>query len=100
MGACVSKSYSRPRARKHPPRTRKFCGRFSASGPDTPKSQIGDGNCLADFGLSEFVRMETATTSRRKSEVSNLTFHLTQMQWHHSQMDANGILLTLITTHT
>ncbi|XP_008787099.2 uncharacterized protein LOC103705235 [Phoenix dactylifera] len=91
MGACVSKSYSRPRAQKYPPRSRKLCGRVSASDPDAPKSQIGDGNCLADFALSEFVRMETATTTHRKSEVSNLTFHLTQMQWHHSQMDGNGL---------
>ncbi|KAG1342022.1 hypothetical protein COCNU_05G002510 [Cocos nucifera] len=93
MGVCVSKPQNKPRTRKYPPKSRKFCGRVSASGPDAPKSQIGDGNCLADFALSEFVRMETATTTHRKSEVSNLTFHLTQMQWHHSQMDAHGLCL-------
>ncbi|XP_017698365.2 uncharacterized protein LOC103707405 isoform X2 [Phoenix dactylifera] len=88
MGACISKSGSRHRPR-YPPRSKKCHGRIVTSAPDAPKSQIGDGNCLTDFALSEFVHVETDSTAHRKSEASNLTLHLTQVQWHHSQVDDN-----------
>ncbi|KAJ0973788.1 hypothetical protein J5N97_015753 [Dioscorea zingiberensis] len=75
-------------------RSRKCHGRVSTSSiPGTPKGKSGrNGNCMTDFALSE-LHVETAGTSRRISEVSNLTFHLTQLQWHHSQVHGNGVLI-------
>ncbi|KAM0936713.1 putative protein ENHANCED DISEASE RESISTANCE 2 [Dioscorea sansibarensis] len=91
MGACVSTSNKKSSTRKRL-RSRKCHGRVSASSiPGTPKGKSGrNGNCTTDFALSE-LHVETAGTSRHISEVSNLTFHLTQLQWHHTQMNANGL---------
>ncbi|KAL0377567.1 UNVERIFIED_CONTAM: hypothetical protein Sradi_3062200 [Sesamum radiatum] len=41
---------------------------------------------VSDLSVGEF--LQTSTTSRR-SEVSNSTFHPSQLQWHHGQIDAN-----------
>ncbi|XP_020100624.1 uncharacterized protein LOC109718683 isoform X2 [Ananas comosus] len=85
MGACVSKSNGKYRAQKLPVKSRKcHKKKISSAVCDANKTQ-------RDFSLSEFVHVETNATTRRKTEVSNLTFHLTQMQWHHSQMDAHGL---------
>lgn len=92
MGACVStpskKIISR---RKYHHRSSKCREKISGDINKMRKSDAG--TRVTDFSLSEFVHMDfekAATTTCRRSEVTK-TFHLTQLQWLHSQIDANGI---------
>lgn len=48
---------------------------------------------VTDYSVSEFVHMDFengAKTKCRRSEVSNSAYHLTQLEWHHSQYDADA----------
>lgn len=96
MGACVSTPSKtiKPR-KKHHHRFKNCCGKISNSVPDgTNKRNSDAGNDITDFAVSEFVHMDFekgATTTCRRSEVSNSTFYLTQLQWRHSQYDENCI---------
>lgn len=90
MGACVStpskKIISR---RKYHHRSSKCREKISGDINKMRKSDAG--TRVTDFSLSEFVHMDFekgATTTCRRSEVTK-TFHLTQLQWLHSQIDAN-----------
>lgn len=88
MGACVSTPSHNIKARRRPHhRPRKHKGKLSNNVADGIRKRNSDAR-VTDFSLSEFVR---TTTTCRRSEVSNATFHLTQLQWHHSQVDANVI---------
>ncbi|KAK2413050.1 hypothetical protein QL285_035800 [Trifolium repens] len=54
------------------------------------------GRGVTDYSVSEFVRMDFengATTKCKRSEVSNSAYHLTQLEWHHSQYDADANLM-------
>ncbi|KAL5582238.1 hypothetical protein UlMin_014680 [Ulmus minor] len=99
MGGCVStpsrKIKSRKKSRHH---LNKLRGKIPRTVSDVTKKRNSDagkpGKCVTDYAVSEFVRMDFekgATTTCRRSEVSNATFHLTQLQWHHSQYDSNVI---------
>ncbi|KZV45639.1 hypothetical protein F511_02299 [Dorcoceras hygrometricum] len=89
MGACVSShaiastpSKTVKARRKRRGRAKRHRLNSATDGNVNRKSNAGAR--VSDFALSEFVH---TTTTCRRSEVSNSTFHLTQMQWHHSQID-------------
>ncbi|KAL8038576.1 hypothetical protein ABFX02_11G116800 [Erythranthe guttata] len=92
MGACVSSP-----SIATPSKTIKIRRKYRGRSKKRVINTITDGNRkrnsdagarVTDFAVSEFVH---TTTTCRRSSVSNSTFHLTQMQWHHSQIDANGV---------
>lgn len=97
MGGCYStpsQTIKPRRRRRH--RFRKIHGRRKpTSAPDASMKRISDaGSRVTDYSVSKIVRMEFengGTTTCRRSEVSNATYHVTQLQWHHSQSDANGL---------
>lgn len=96
MGGCVS-THSKiiKSQQKHFHKSVNRCGKMSSSIPDVPTKRLSDaGNRVRDFAVSEYVHLnfeKGAATTCKRSEMSNKTFHLTQMQWNHSQIDANGI---------
>jgi hypothetical protein len=89
MGSCVSTTRRRRRSRKLSVAARKFRRKVSAAIADAPIARSGGGggaggevaaaNC---FARHEVVHVE--------APVSNVTLHLTQLQWQHSQMDAGS----------
>lgn len=93
MGACVSSSATSHKQFKivRLRRKRRGCSKKHRLASITDASRKRNSDCgarVSDFAGGEFVH---ATTTCRRSEVSSSTFHLTQLQWHHSQIDANGI---------
>ncbi|MCH83884.1 hypothetical protein A2U01_0004712, partial [Trifolium medium] len=68
-------------------------GNISSTLPDTPLKRISNaGSRVGDFSIGDFVHLDFdkgASATCRRSEVSNVKFHLTQVQYH-SQIDANG----------
>ncbi|WRX16169.1 Protein ENHANCED DISEASE RESISTANCE 2 [Theobroma cacao] len=97
MGSCISVHSENTRSkpyRRHFGRSRKRHGKIAASIPDGPMKRLSDaGSRMRDFAVSEYVHLDFekgATTTCKRSEMSNKTFHLTQLQWNHSQIDGNG----------
>lgn len=97
MGGCVSTPSKKIRTRKklhH--QFGKYGKKISSSIPRAIKKRKSSaGNRVTDYAVSEFVHLDFesgTTTTCRRSEVSNSTFHLTQLQWLHSQYDGNGML--------
>ncbi|KAK4367571.1 hypothetical protein RND71_011363 [Anisodus tanguticus] len=83
MGACVSTPAIPIKMRKKfPGRPRKYHGKNSKSVPKINS----DGARVTDIAISEFVHK---TTTCRRSECSSSKVHVTQLQWSHSQIDAN-----------
>lgn len=99
MGGCVSTTNGRIKScRKHLHKSSKRCGKISTSIPDVPIKRLSDAG-IRDFALREFVHLDFengAATTCKRSEVSRKAFHLTQLQWNHSQIDANGTLFPSI----
>ncbi|XP_059283839.1 uncharacterized protein LOC132037353 [Lycium ferocissimum] len=87
MGGCVSTPATTIRVRKkNHRRHRKNHRKNSNSGLVVTSRKRNSDSRVTDIAVSEFVH---TTTTCRTSEVSNSTFHLTQLQWQHSQIDAN-----------
>ncbi|KAF3431527.1 hypothetical protein FNV43_RR26258 [Rhamnella rubrinervis] len=90
MGSCVSKPNGIKAFPGNYHRPGKHRGRISTSMPDVPMRRLNDAG-VRDFAVSEFVHLDFekgGTTSCRKS-VSKI--HVTQLQWNHSQIDANAL---------
>ncbi|XAR71269.1 hypothetical protein NMG60_11028454 [Bertholletia excelsa] len=58
----------------------------SRAHPDGTKKRNSNAGAL----VKDFAVVQTTTTCKR-SDISNSTIHLTQLQWHHSQIEANVI---------
>ncbi|TVU46501.1 hypothetical protein EJB05_06042 [Eragrostis curvula] len=89
MGSCASKAaIDQRRPARYYTRGRRGRTRARSIMPEAPDSQLRDSRGrMTGFSMSEIVHVETANSG--KSEHSK-TFHLTQMQWHHSQRDLKG----------
>ncbi|KDO83044.1 hypothetical protein CISIN_1g011095mg [Citrus sinensis] len=95
MGGCISVHSGKSRVhRKYFRKYGKRRGKFSALIHNVPRKRLNDGG-IGDFAVShEFVHLDFekgAATTCKRSEVTNKNFHVTQMQWNHSQIDSNGI---------
>ncbi|KAL9225906.1 hypothetical protein vseg_001781 [Gypsophila vaccaria] len=89
MGGCVSTSHSRvaPHRKKYTRRSRK---KLMTTIGDAPIKRLSDAG--SRISVSEFVQIDIekgGTTTCRRSEVSNKSFHLTQVHWNH--VNENGI---------
>jgi hypothetical protein len=73
MGGCVSSTRQRRRSRRLSVAARKFRRKVSAA--------------IADAPIIRGARHEVVHVD---APVSNVTLHLTQLQWQHSQMDAGN----------
>ncbi|KAE8707347.1 putative cytochrome P450 [Hibiscus syriacus] len=99
MGGCVSVHSEKVRSRSHKRRFggfRKRHGKIVSSVPNVRVKRTSDaGSHMADFAVSEYVHLDfekgaSTTCNCKHAEMSNMSFHLTQLQWNHNQMDANG----------
>lgn len=95
MGGCVSTPSKTIKSQKKSRRGSKRHGKISCSASNGTKKRNSDGGArVADYSVSEFVHMgfeNGATATCRRSKVSNSKFHLTELQWHHTQSNANGL---------
>ncbi|XWS23142.1 hypothetical protein CRYUN_Cryun29cG0095500 [Craigia yunnanensis] len=97
MCGCVSVQIEKAQPKPHKRQFGRFHkrhGNIVASIPDVCMKRLSDtGNNLTDFAVSEYVHLDFekgASTTCKRSEMYNMAFHLTQLQWNHSQIDANG----------
>ncbi|TYJ16891.1 hypothetical protein E1A91_A09G013300v1 [Gossypium mustelinum] len=93
MGSCASTPAKRIVAqRRHRRRSRKSHRKVSSALTDGPMKRNSNAR-VTDITVGGYMHMDFekgATLSRRISEVSNSTYHVTQMQWHRSQFDAKS----------
>ncbi|KAK4263521.1 hypothetical protein QN277_028917 [Acacia crassicarpa] len=92
MGGCASKLKRKGKThRRNKHKHGNVLGNMPTGVADMPLKRLSSaGNHVGDFSFSDFVHLDFDKGQR--SEVSNMTFHLTQLQYHsHSQMDVNGM---------
>jgi len=94
MGSCGSKPNGKSKGHKRRShKSGKRRGNVSSALTELPLKRVSNaGNRVGDFNLSEFVHLDFdkgGSATCRRSEVSNVKFHLTQVQYH-SQIDTNG----------
>ncbi|GAB2234239.1 hypothetical protein Droror1_Dr00003483 [Drosera rotundifolia] len=91
MGGCVSTSRRKiPSHKKYHHWSRKRHTKIPSTIFDPPIRRISDAG--SHISVREFIHVDLetgATTTCRRSEVSNKSFHV--MQWNLSQVDANGV---------
>ncbi|EEF32384.1 conserved hypothetical protein [Ricinus communis] len=96
MGGCVSTSNPPRKVKIHKKHLRRFGKRhvkISSAHDGDNKGNVDAGH-VTDFSVSQFVQMDFEngkTSTCRRSGASNSTYHLTQLQWHLSQVDIDGI---------
>ncbi|GMI99876.1 hypothetical protein like AT1G13970 [Hibiscus trionum] len=99
MGGCISLRSEKAQSRSHKKRSIRFCkrhGKIASSIPDVCVKRMSDaGSHMTEIAVSEYVHLDfdkgaSTTCNCKRSEMSNMSFHLRQLQWNHSQMDANG----------
>lgn len=93
MGGCASKSDRKSRSRRRD--RNKHGKKIPTAVSDIPLKRLSNaGSHVGDFSLGDLVHLDFdkgSSATCRRSEVSNMTFHLTQLQCHsHSQIDGNG----------
>ncbi|KAL6894029.1 hypothetical protein ACP4OV_008127 [Aristida adscensionis] len=84
MGSCVSSTRQRRRSRKLSVAARKFRRKVSAAIAEAPIIR-GAGDAAGCFARHGVVHVEAPVAT-------NVTLHLTQLQWQHSQMEAGGVI--------
>ncbi|KAG4403185.1 hypothetical protein GLYMA_01G053600v4 [Glycine max] len=94
MGSCASNPNRKSSCQKRrKQKSGKRRGNIPTALPDLPLERVSNaGSRVGDFSLSDFVHLDFengASAPCRRSEVSNMKFHLTQYH-SHSQIDANA----------
>ncbi|KAK9707210.1 hypothetical protein RND81_07G180100 [Saponaria officinalis] len=90
MGGCVSTAQSRVAPHRSKKYTRRSRKKLTTAICDAPIKRLSDVG--SRISVSEFVQIDFdkgGTTTCRRSEVSNKSFHLTQVHWNH--VNENGI---------
>ncbi|XP_019433392.1 PREDICTED: uncharacterized protein LOC109340225 isoform X1 [Lupinus angustifolius] len=99
MGSCTSKPNGKKSSghKRKNKKSSKRRGNINAatSLPDVPLKRLSNaGSRVGDFPFGDYVNLDferPSSATCRRSEVSNMKFHLTQLQYHsHTQIDANG----------
>lgn len=96
MGCCISTPSKKIKPiKKHHRCFKKRHARITSSIRSGAKKRNSDaGAKVTDYSYSEYVHKDLekgSTTTCRRSDFSNGSFHVTQLQWHQCQHDADGM---------